>query len=98
MSASELVGFAGVGLAGAAYVPQLVHLVREHCSAGVSRAAFATWLVSSLLVTARAITVGEMVFVALGVVQIAAIVAVVGLSTRYVGEVCASHVLGRGAR
>ena len=98
MSVSELVGFAGVGLAGAAYVPQLTHLVHERCSAGVSRAAFATWLVSSLLITARAVTVGETVFVVLGGVQIAALAAIVGLSTRYVGEVCASHAVGQGAR
>ena len=91
MSVTELVGFTGVGLAGGAYVPQLTHLVHEHCSAGVSRAAFATWLVSSVLLTTRAVAVGETVFVVLGVIQISALAAIVAMSTRYRGDRCASH-------
>lgn len=91
MSVTELVGFTGVGLAGGAYIPQLTHLLHEHCSAGVSRAAFATWLVSSALVTTRALAVGETVFVVLGVVQITALAAIVTMSTRLRGQRCASH-------
>jgi hypothetical protein len=41
LTATEFAGFAGAGLAGAAYVPQISHLVRARCSAGISRLAFA---------------------------------------------------------
>ena len=55
MTTTEMVGFTGVGLAGIAYLPQITHLIKEHCSAGISRLAFGMWLVSSLLVTAHAV-------------------------------------------
>jgi len=37
LTATEIAGFAGAGLAGAAYVPQISHLIRARCSAGISR-------------------------------------------------------------
>ncbi|MGH9248587.1 MAG: PQ-loop domain-containing transporter [Acidimicrobiales bacterium] len=51
LRATELAGFIGAALAGAAYVPQIWHLISERCSAGLSRVAFAVWLAASLLVT-----------------------------------------------
>ena len=70
LTSTEIAGFIGVGLAGAAYVPQIWHLVRQHCSAGISRFAFGVWLVASLLVTTRAIAMQADVFIVLGAVQI----------------------------
>jgi hypothetical protein len=46
LTATEIAGFAGAGLAGAAYVPQLSHLIRTRCSAGISRLAFEVWLLA----------------------------------------------------
>ena len=40
LTATQIGGFAGPGLAGAAYLPQVSHLVRARCSAGISRLAF----------------------------------------------------------
>jgi uncharacterized protein with PQ loop repeat len=57
MTVTEIAGFAGAGLAGAAYVPQIAHLIRTRCSAGISRLAFEVWLLASLLITARAIAI-----------------------------------------
>ena len=37
MSVFELLGVAGIAISMLAYVPQVVHLGREHCSAGISR-------------------------------------------------------------
>jgi hypothetical protein len=48
------------------------HLVRAHCAAGLSRLAFAVWLLASVLTTARAIAIGTCVFIAVGGIQIAA--------------------------
>ena len=53
LTATEISGFAGAALAGAAYVPQISHLVRARCSAGISRLAFAVWLLASLMTTTR---------------------------------------------
>jgi len=48
-----------------AYVPQAIHLGKEHCSAGISRRAWAMLLVGSLLVGALAVHRGDLVFIAL---------------------------------
>ncbi|HET9242172.1 MAG TPA: PQ-loop domain-containing transporter [Gaiella sp.] len=54
MSVFELLGVAGIAISMLAYVPQVVHLGREHCSAGISRRAWAMWLGSSVLIGATA--------------------------------------------
>ena len=36
LTTTEIAGFAGAGLAGAAYIPQISHLIRARCSAGIS--------------------------------------------------------------
>jgi uncharacterized protein with PQ loop repeat len=61
----EFLGVAGIAISMLAYLPQVVHLAREHCSAGVSRRAWAMWLVSSLLVGTLAVHRGDLVFIAL---------------------------------
>lgn len=92
MKATELAGFIGTGIAGAAYVPQIWHLIRERCSAGLSRVAFGAWLASSLLMTVHAIAIGAAVFITLGVVQLAAIGVILFFTSRYQGSYCASHI------
>ncbi len=52
----EILGVIGIAISLAAYVPQVVHLGREHCSAGVSSRAWAMWLVGGLLVGALAVS------------------------------------------
>jgi hypothetical protein len=94
LRATEIAGFGGAALAGAAYVPQIWHLVKEQCSAGLSRPAFAAWLVSSLLVTSHAVASGAAVFIALGGVQLAATALILVYSTKYSNSYCASHLPG----
>lgn len=88
----ELAGLIGAGLAGAAYVPQIVHLIREHCSAGLSRSAFTVWLVASLLVTTHAVAIGAFVFITLGTIQLAATTLILVFTARYKGLYCATHL------
>lgn len=95
MTASEIAGFAGAGLAGAAYVPQIAHLVRARCSAGISPLAFGVWLLSSVLITARAIAIGAGVFVVLGGIQIVATALIIICAVRYKDTPCPSHVCGQ---
>ncbi len=98
MSATEIAGFAGAGLAGAAYVPQIAHLVRARCSAGISRLAFTVWLLSSVLITARAIAIGAAVFVMLGGIQIVATTLIILCAARYQDTPCPSHPPRPGPR
>jgi hypothetical protein len=79
-------------LAGAAYVPQISHLIRARCSAGISRLAFGAWLLSSILFTARAIAIGAGVFIVLGGIQIAATALILVCAVRYKDTPCPSHL------
>jgi uncharacterized protein with PQ loop repeat len=95
MTITEVAGLAGVGLAGAAYVPQISHLARARCAAGISRLAFAVWLLSSVLITARAIAIGAGVFIALGGIQIVATALIMLYAVRYKDTPCPSHAPAR---
>jgi hypothetical protein len=85
-------GFIGAGLAGAAYVRGIWHLISAHCSAGLSRIAFAAWLAASLLVTAHAVAIKATVFIALGAIQLAATALILVYATKYEHSYCAIHL------
>jgi hypothetical protein len=91
LTATQIGGFVGAGLAGAAYVPQIFHLIRARCSAGISRLAFGVWLLSSLLITARAVAIGAGVFIALGGIQIVATALIMLIAARYKDTPCPVH-------
>jgi PQ loop repeat len=91
LTATQIGGFVGAGLAGAAYVPQIFHLIRARCSAGISRLAFGVWLLSSVLVTARAVAIGAGVFIVLGAIQIVATALIVVCAARYKDTPCPVH-------
>jgi hypothetical protein len=92
MTATEIAGLAGAGLA---YVPQISHLIRARCSAGISRLAFAVWLLASALITARAIAIGADVFIVLGGIQIVATALIMVYAARYKDTPCPSHLPGQ---
>jgi len=92
LTATEIAGFAGAGLAGAAYVPQISHLIKARCSAGISRLAFEAWLLAAVLTTARAIAIHADVFIALGGIQISATTVIMLCATRYKDRPCPSHI------
>ena len=94
LTITEIAGFAGAGLAGAAYVPQISHLIRARCSAGISRLAFEVWLLASLLTTARAIAIHAGVFIVLGGIQIVATSLIMLYAARYKDTPCPAHRLG----
>jgi hypothetical protein len=94
---TEIAGFVGAGLAGAAYVPQISHLVRARCAAGISRLAFGLWLLSSVLTTARAIAIHAGVFIAVGGIQIVATALIMLYASRYQDTPCPRHFPGQPA-
>ena len=92
LAATQIAGFVGAGLAGAAYVPQISHLVRARCSAGISRLAFEVWLLASVLTTARAIAIRAGVFIVLGGIQIVATALIMLYAARYKDAPCPGHL------
>jgi PQ loop repeat len=92
LTITQIAGFAGAGLAGAAYVPQISHLIRARCSAGISRLAFAVWLLASVLTTARAIAIHAGVFIVLGAIQIVATALIMVCAARYKDTPCRVHL------
>ena len=91
---TTVLGFLGAGIAAAAYVPQIWHLVAERCAAGISVPAFAAWLVASVLVLIHALALGAAVFVTLSVFQILAIGVIIASAVRLRGARCATHACG----
>jgi uncharacterized protein with PQ loop repeat len=91
LTTTEIAGFVGAGLAGAAYVPQISHLIRARCSAGISRLAFEIWLLASFLTTARAIAIHDGVFIVLGGIQIVATTLIMFYAARYKDTRCPIH-------
>lgn len=87
----EFLGIAGISIGVVAYVPQVVHLAREHCSAGVSARAWAMWLTSSLLIGALALYRHDPVFIALQASSLTSATVIVFLTQRYRGMTCEAH-------
>jgi lipid-A-disaccharide synthase-like uncharacterized protein len=87
----EALGMLGIAISVLAYVPQVIHLGREHCSAGISRRAWAMWLASGLLVGALAVSRRDPVFILLQIANLSSTAVVLFLSWRYRGMACAVH-------
>lgn len=87
----EWLGFLGTSLVVLAYLPQLVHLAREHCTAGLSLIAYATWAVAGALLLAYAVALGDVVFIALQSYHILATSLIVFFLLRYKGQYCEAH-------
>jgi lipid-A-disaccharide synthase-like uncharacterized protein len=89
----ELVGVTGIAISVLAYLPQVIHLARQHCSAGVSGRAWAMWLMSSLMVGALAVHRHDPVFILLQASTLLSALVIVVLVHRYRGMVCITHAL-----
>lgn len=87
----EILGIVGIAISVAAYVPQVIHLGREHCSAGVSSRAWTMWLVSCLFVGALAVHRRDPVFVLLHASTLVSAALILFLTRRYRGMACETH-------
>src|SRR5712692_1330013 len=92
MNVAESLGFAGTGGVAVAYVPQIIHLYREHCSAGISLKAYLLWCVSSILFLIHAAMIHDTVFTLAQVVNLADIAVITILVKRYGRHVCLLHL------
>ncbi len=86
-----ILGGVGIAISMLAYLPQVVHLAKEHCSAGVSSRAWMMWLLSSVLIGALALHRHDIVFILLQVSSLASAAVILVLAHRYRGRVCAAH-------
>jgi uncharacterized protein with PQ loop repeat len=91
MTTTQILGFAATGLVIVGYAPQVVHLIRERCTAGISISAFCLWCTASLLFLIHAVMIGDAVFVGAQTVNLVAGGLIVGFCKRYEGEVCPFH-------
>ena len=88
---SQIFGFVGTGLVIVGYIPQIVHLIKERCTAGISIPAFSLWCVASLLFVIHAAMIRDPVFIVLQTVNLVAGGIIVGFSKKYEGQVCPFH-------
>lgn len=91
MTTSQILGIVATGLVVVGYVPQIAHLISQHCTAGISISAFSLWCLASLLFLIHAAMIGDPVFVVVQAVNLVAAALIVGYSTKYKGEVCPFH-------
>jgi lipid-A-disaccharide synthase-like uncharacterized protein len=87
----EILGVIGIAISVAAYVPQVIHLAREHCSSGVSSRAWAMWLAGGLLVGLLAVRRGDPVFILLQLSSLTSAALILLLARRYKGMACETH-------
>lgn len=59
---SQWLGFLATGIVAAAYIPQIRHLLKEHCSAGISMNAYGPWCIASVLFLIHAAMIRDLVF------------------------------------
>jgi hypothetical protein len=74
-----------------AYMPQIIHLVKAQCSAGISLKAYGLWLISSCLLLAHAFNLNDPVFLALQSYQLGATMTIVVFAWKYQRSVCELH-------
>lgn len=87
----EYLGFAGTTLCILAYLPQIIHLIKEHCSWGISQSAYLTWAIASMLLLSYAIGTRDTVFIALQIYQLGATVLICIFCNKYKGSLCEDH-------
>lgn len=95
MNIIEIIGFIGSGLVIWAYVPQIKHLVKEHCSAGISRRAYTIWFVAAILLLIHAVMIRDIVFIFLQTANALLTLVILIFAGRYKNGVCPTHAIGK---
>lgn len=92
MNLAEILGFVGTGLVAVAYVPQIRHLIKEHCSAGISVKAYVLWFMASVFFFIHAAIITDAVFIGVQLVNLAATCIIVIYARRYEKQICETHL------
>jgi uncharacterized protein with PQ loop repeat len=96
MSASQILGFVGTGLVVVGYAPQIVHMVGERCTAGISVPAFVLWCLASVLFLIHAMQIRDTVFIGVQIVNVGAGSFIAWYCRKHRGEVCPFHRMSPG--
>ena len=88
---TKIFGFLGTGLVIIAYVPQIHHLIKERCSAGISIRAYAMWFASGIFILIHAVSIQSPVFIVLQSYQLVATGLIVFFGKRYENSACEIH-------
>lgn len=88
---SALAGFIGTTLVIVAYVPQIHHLIKERCTAGISVRAYWLWFVAALLLLVHAAGIGDPVFMLLQAYQLLACSLILYFCAKYKDSFCETH-------
>ena len=91
MTISAILGAIATMLVIVGYVPQISHLIKQRCSAGISVPAFSIWLAASSLFLIHAALIDDVVFLVAQTVNLTAGGIVVALCKTYKGHVCPFH-------
>ena len=91
MTISEGLGMTATGLVIVGYVPQISHLIKERCTAGISVPAFLVWCLASTLFLVHAALIDDAVFVAAQSVNLGAGAVIVAFCRRFDGQRCPFH-------
>ena len=85
------IGYAGTTVVILAYLPQIIHLIRERCSAGLSHKAYLMWAGASVLLLLYAVAIRDGVFIALQGYQLTAATLICFFCKKYEGQLCEEH-------
>lgn len=91
MNVPSMIGLLGAGIAGYAYLPQIIHLIKEKCSDGISQGAYALWIASSVLLTINAFYIQSVVFIVLGIIQLISTITIFVFGSMHKNQVCEYH-------
>jgi len=91
MGTPSILGFIGAILVAVAYIPQIFHIVRQHCAYGISVRAWFIWFLAALLILPRAIISGEKLFAALLIIQSIATAFILIFSYFHQDRFCPKH-------
>ena len=84
-------GYVGTALVILAYLPQITHLIRDACSAGLSFGAYVIWVVAAVLLLTYAILSRDPVFIALQSYQVLATGLICFYCKRFEHNLCELH-------
>lgn len=92
MNLPQLLGFLGTIMVILAYVPQVHHVIKEHCSAGISVKAYELWFTASVLFLIHAVMIEDLVFTIAQIANLLAMGVVLIYARRFQKQVCRTHL------
>ncbi len=75
-----------------AYVPQIHHVIKEHCSAGISARAYSLWFFASVLFLIHAPMIKDLVFIIVQIANLLPIFIIVVCIKKYEKQMCRTHL------